>query len=722
MAANVKEMRCKKMRDKMRRDSGRGIPAAGVSLRQPVDFKVKYLIYYLLYLNSCILSLVIFVCACESSLDNGNKSLPLTGPKSVQLTARDNAIKAQWTMVSSAQEVPATYEVYCSDGANPAAARKYADVGVPDKQLVECEISGLQNYVTYYVWVKAVFEGLGESDFSPTVFAVPVPPPPAPGAITVTGGEGMLELSWASVRAQNDITGRDEGIASTYKVYCQRGSGGDGPPSGTMAGEFANTIDISGACIFKLADESPLENGISYTVWVQACNTAGESGYTKAGGTPEAASEPPESAPAQSQITAAAGAKKINLSWRQVSGVPSYKLYYGTQDNFDTAAEWEPLIAAGSPVVNASVTGLHNGTMYYIWIQSRNSKSTRENSPRSAGVSAIPEAKTPLDFNDYQKVIGEATADFIFAVDLPPSVWFFNGRPGTDRLPRFQEAAIGNLYCDGAAWFVRDRFPEDPFDFVFLNSSHIDNAIPMGAITIGTLMNATKADGRNDKLCLITLKGDKLISFTRRNTGRNVDDELEELFDKAANVPHTGHGSSNTGWFPIVSKEARFTIQYYKPPELSSWTSPYEISRGTSEIYYHGWIKDYPYNSDRAFSPPEESPGFKGSLTISGEAIDKNRDYRILTSDYLVKGEWYTIFYTDGRDKKVLDTPVWKAVAEYIYDMEKVSPKPDGRIRIEGGVPLPDPWIPGDLINTDPPAWQITKDEIAGNGMKTDER
>jgi len=657
-----------------------------------------------------MLPFVVFI-GCETALDSGG-DLPLTGLKSLQLTARNHAIMAQWSMVSSTQEVPASYEVYCSTSPTPKPEDKYDGDVVRNKNLVTCQITGLENFVTYYVWVKTIFEGLGDAGFSPTEYAIPIPPPPAPGAITVIQGENMLELQWDSVTAK-DNEGKDVEIASSYNVYCKEGAGSAVPPEGTMVGSFPNTEGTSGACIFNLAGEGapPLENGKTYTVWVQAHNSASsdeDTGFAAATGSPKAASAPPTSAPVISAATA--GAKKIMLSWQQVPGVPSYRIYYSEDSNFDNAADFV-VVPANSPIVNESVTGLHNNTTYYLWIQSLNSQNKDSKEPHSDSVSGIPEAKPALNFSDYQTVIGEATDDFIFAVDLPPSVWFFDGRPSTDRLPRFQEAAIGDLYCDGAAWFVRDRYPDKNFDFVFLNSSHVDNVIPRGQITIGTIMNATKADGRTDKLCLITLKGDKLINFEKRNTGINYDDELEELFDTAANVPHTGHGSSNTQWFPIVSKEVRFTIQYYKPPDLLTWTGP-EISQSESEPYYHGWIKDYPYNADYAFTPAAELPsnlGFKGSLTISGKPIDKNKDYRILTSDYVAKGLWYTIFYTDGRDKEVINTPIWQAVAEYIYDMEKVTPasitSTDYRIKIEGGVPLPDPWIPGDLINPNPPVW-----------------
>jgi hypothetical protein len=591
------------------------------------------------------------VTACETNVKED--TLPLSGPKSIQLTPRNQALTVQWSKVASTQGVAATYEVYYSTGPNPAFAVKWESIGAPDMNLVTSAITDLENYTIYYVWVKALFGGLGESDYSPTEYTAPVPPPETPGAITVAPLEKMLELTWDSVRD-----------AVTYKVFCQPGSSpAAAPPDGTMVLEVPDTETKSGAVVFKLADETPLVNNTAYTLWVQAVNTAGVSAYARTSETPREASSPPTQAPGKPALTV--GNKKLFVSWPSVSGVPEYTVSYSTNADFSGALTLAH-IPANAPMVNAELTSLVNGTTYYVQVLSTNSKGS---SPPGEAANAIPQAKAAIDFMNLQSVLGKASADFIFAVDLPKSVWFFNGRPSTDRLTRFQEAAIGNLFCDGAAWYMRNNYHGDPFDFVFLNGSFVNNPIPKGNITIGTLMNATLPDSRSDKLCLITLRGDKLL----------------ELFNDVADVPHTGHGSSNTGWFAMVSG-ASYTIRYYRPPELAAWTSAYEIERGTSEPYYHGWIK-------------------AGTLKINGQPIDVNRDYCILTTDYLARGEWYTTFPLYGTNKNVIPLQMWKAVAEYIYDQGTVTPKLDGRVKIEGGVPLPPPWIPGDLINTNPPAW-----------------
>ena len=78
-----------------------------------------------------------------------------------------------------------------------------------------------------------------------------------------------------------------------------------------------------------------------------------------------------------------------------------------------------------------------------------------------------------------------------------------------------------------------------------------------------------------------------------------------------------------------------------------------------------------------------------GTLTFNGQAIDDGRSYRILTTSEIADGvSGYLIFPTSGTDKAVIPVPFWHAVAEYVYELGSITPRLDGRIVIEGGVPL----------------------------------
>ncbi|MDR1947852.1 MAG: fibronectin type III domain-containing protein [Spirochaetaceae bacterium] len=617
--------------------------------------------------KAVFLALVLFAgalafSACETGSDP-DSTLPLAGPRSVQVTERDGILVLQWTKVAPAQGVIPSYEVYYGSSANAESGetRKWPEPVLSNSsQLVQAEISGLTNHVTYYIWVKAVYAGLGESDYSPVTYGRPIPPPATPGPLAVTPGEEMLDIAWSPVED-----------AFTYEVYYQAGGGGTAPPA-DAAGAML-TVSAAGAVILGL------DNGTAYRIWVRARNTAGDSpAYSAGAGAPREADAPPAAAPGIPDI--APGDNKLTLTWEPVPGVPRYKLYYGTTGDFSAATELPQSVPANAPGVSAEITGLANGTTYYLWVQSRNSKSTKENSPRSESAAGTPQAKEPIDFGNLRFELGRAAAEFIFAQDLPPSVFFPPGRPNTDRLTRVQETALGNLFTDGAAWYVRKNYPDEKIDFVFLNGGYIDNGLPGGPITVGGLSAIVQPDSRGDAFMFLTLTGAELKRFFNDTEGKALASEPGDV----SGVAHTGRGGPhNTGFFGLVSKEVRYVLRYYKPPEFPNPPPdplPEELISGEeAEPYYHGFIDT-------------------GALRINGAAIDDTREYRICTTDYLAAGEYFTLLYTAGKNKRRIDTPFWHGVAAYIYDQGGVTPKLDGRIKVEGGVPLPAPWVPGDLL------------------------
>jgi hypothetical protein len=590
---------------------------------------------------------LILLASCESSFDNENSALPMAGLQSVQVMGKDRALFVQWTKVASAQGVIPYYEVYHSTGTNPHLASKLPENVTPgDTNLVTAEIPGLENYTSYYVWVKVIFPGLGASDYSPMETGTPIPPPEAPSNLTARPSEGGVELRWTA--------GKD---AFLYEVY--HGSGGGAEPPG---GAEMLSVSAEGAFVSSLA------NGALCYLWVRATNTAGVSAYAAATCTPALQVSAPAEAPVIAEVTPGNG--KLTLRWEQVPGVPAYKLFYSTGLDSGSAREFDRVITADSPTVTAELTGLPNAVLYNVWAASSNSKGL---SPLSAPASGIPEAKPAIDWSNMQFELGRALSDFPFAEDMPPSVFFgAAGRPNTDRLTRVHETALGDLWTDAAAWYARDVLSEQ-IDFVFLNGSFIDNALPKGRIRLATIVGMTKPDARTDKIVFLTLSGSDLKKFM--GLGVPVDMLDRVYMASVASVPHTGHGSSNTGFFGNVSRELRYTLEYPRAP------SGYEpmLTREASEPYYHGRIKE-------------------GTLKLNGENIIDTRSYRICTTDYNWSGIFFTLLRTKGTDVKPTTIPYWRAVAEYIYDRETVSPGTDGRIKIEGGVPLPPPWTPGDWV------------------------
>jgi hypothetical protein len=590
---------------------------------------------------SCICA-VLGIVGCETGINDpeGKNSLPLSAPLSIQVTPRNKELMVQWTKVAPFRGVNPTYELYWSASSTPGDDWMFVDTN-PSSLLMQAVIPNLVNRQGYFIWVRSVFEGLGKSGFSPVSYAVPIPPPETPGTITVYSGYQMLELGWGAVED-----------ASAYEVFYRAG-GGVEPPSGAEM----KTVSAPGVVLHGLT------NGTSYTVWVRAANTAGVSGYKTAAGAPTAGGSPA----APGSITANGGDTKITVTWAQIHGVKAYKLYYSTADNFSSSTmSVSSSVLSTAPENTADITGLSNGIKYYVWVVSSNGVSSDSGPSPSAFATTL--AKPPINFNNTGFALGNSTAEFPFAQDLPKSAFWPDGRPSTDRLTRVQETALGNLFADGAAWYLRNKLNKN-IDFVFINGGYIDNALLRGRITVGSLMGIVKPESRTeDKFVIVTLKGSDLKKFfynPARESSLAAWNETEDV----AGVSHTGRGSGNTGFFGVVSKEVQYTIEYPQAPPAGT-----VMNSDNSEPYYHGRIKS-------------------GTLKINGADIDDNAFYRIGTTDYLASGAYFTALYTGRVNIELIDILFWRGVAEYIYDRGTVSPSTDGRIKIEGGVPLPTPWI-----------------------------
>ncbi|MDR1249472.1 MAG: fibronectin type III domain-containing protein, partial [Treponema sp.] len=255
-----------------------------------------------------------FFSACETGFDP-DTSIPLPAPRSIQVTAGDQSLVLQWTKIAPAQGVIPSYTIYHSEVDHPYTAGEGKEIFSNTSNLVKDTITGLDNHTLYYIWVKAVYAGLGESDFSPVTSGTPIPPPAIPGTLTITPSEEMLQVTWAGVPD-----------AFTYEVYYQAGGTGAAPPEEAAM----TTVSEAGAAL------SGLTNGTSYTLWVRAANTAGNSpGYATKTGIPLAAVTAPAKAPLKPDVIPGTG--KLTLVWEPAAGVPYYKLHYGTTEEFSAA-------------------------------------------------------------------------------------------------------------------------------------------------------------------------------------------------------------------------------------------------------------------------------------------------------------------------------------------------------------------------------------------------
>jgi hypothetical protein len=586
----------------------------------------------LLSILHCLLS------SCNSTVLEGGGSgstddNPLVAPRAIQITALDSTLMVNWTRIAAAQGHDPSYEVWYAPTPHVENATMWCLAPPPSYgNLVSVYIPGLTNDVPYYVWVKADYGTLGKSNFCPMSVGIPVPPPEKP-TLTVTGGEGLLEVSWTA-----------DPHAYFYELgYVEGSNGNPSPPTSAEQWTIADPpITINGQ-----QKGGYIITGLqvrTYTVWVRAANTAGESEYRRTSGTPVMVEASAPSAPDQPTVTP--GNKKLTVSWNAQARASSYKLYCGTGSNFTSATPYLEAITPSFGVVSAEVILPANSERYYVWVVACNSQGDSAPSPSASGT---PEAPVPINFSDVNFVIGSAQAEYIFSETNPPGP-FPTSDALWDRLTRRKETALGNLFCDASAWYVRTKYDET-FDFMFLNGGYLDQPLNKGAITVGAIESIPPPDAREDFYTIITLRGP----------------ELQLLFNQAAAVRNMGRGGRNTGGWGMVSAETRYTIVYPTPP---SGATEAEL-----ELSYYGEIKP-------------------NSVTINGVSPDfsESATYRVCTANYLAAGgDGYTPFVIAMRDYpgvanvRNIRVPIWQGVCEYIYDKGKVIPLLDGRVKQEGG-------------------------------------
>jgi hypothetical protein len=570
---------------------------------------------------------------CSESSNDPDSNLPLTGPQSVQVVAGEYQLTLNWTAVAPAQGVEPFYIVYYGLTNDFADAERSDAVParVGTSELIQVTVTGLQNETEYFVWVETVFGSLGKAALTPVASGMPIPPAATPTDIAVSPGDGLLLVGWTpSPRA-----------ASYTVAYSATPTGGTNPPTGA-----ARTTVYTNAALL-----TGLSNGTTYYLWVMSSNSAADSRYSaEFSGVPAAASAAPDTPAIK---TVEERNKRLTVIWDALVSATSYQLHWS-----DGVSAHSVPVTPEAAEVSYTITGLENGIVYNIHIVAVNAMGS---SADSSAVNSVPFAKPPLDYNNRDFVIATATAEFINAQSAPPSPLLPNGLNNKDRLARVKETALGNLFTDGLAWYVRDRYPEENLDFAFINGGYMDGSgFPQGEVTLGRALAVVRGEPAANKLTIISLYGS----------------DVKALYAHAATMSHslssTGGG---TGGWGNSSKEIRYQITY--PVVDMSIPGPnWDEAAGKYKTPV-----DYQQYQRGALEP--------GSLKFNGADIDDNRIYRIATPNYIANGgDGYVVFVLKGFNRRDFDLRVYYGVAEYIYDQGTITPYLDGRLLIYGGVPM----------------------------------
>jgi len=188
------------------------------------------------------------------------------------------------------------------------------------------------------------------------IYGVTIPQPPA--APVVITSNGALTLQWTAVES-----------AAAYEIWI---STVNEPASAAKYG-----TDVTGSLS---ANISGLNNGTIYYIWLKAKNNLGTSDFSPAtSGTPTASTvKPPDPKIAPSIV---AGNGQLTVSWQPVEDTIVYEIWTGTTNNTQTASKRDEDTAG----LFAVITGLNNGTTYYVWIRAKNSRGVSGFSPSATG-------------------------------------------------------------------------------------------------------------------------------------------------------------------------------------------------------------------------------------------------------------------------------------------------------------------------------------------------
>jgi hypothetical protein len=199
--------------------------------------------------------------------------------------------------------------------------------------------------------------------------------PAVPTGIVVQTAEGQITASWNTV-----------GNADSYEVYY---NSAPTPPSSPFNVTSSTNTVITG-----------LSNGTTYYVWVKAKNAKGLSEFSEAAsGIPVAASEPP-AAPGMPSVKPGNG--ELAVEWNAVAGATKYEVCIGTSPNSGEAQKHGDDISG----LSVNITGLVNGTVYYLWIKAKNSAGVSGFSPVATGTPTAAPPENTYTVNSAQTFIG----------------------------------------------------------------------------------------------------------------------------------------------------------------------------------------------------------------------------------------------------------------------------------------------------------------------------
>jgi hypothetical protein len=296
-----------------------------------------------------ILVMTLFTACNDGTETDGD----IVAPSNLQLLgATSDSVTIGWTAVAGA----VSYKVYrcatpggqyvCVNGAGTSDSR-YTD-------------SGLSSSATFYYTVSAVgSEGLesSQSDYIQTSTQARLSAPAAPWVTNTT--KDSITITWTPVSG-----------AAKYEIWwCLTSEGQYINHAETMAPPYTHD-GLRPATTYYYKVKALGSNGV----------TSEFSTYVKGTTNNQDGSSPALIMDAAPTVTT--GNTQLTVSWTAVDGATAYEVWIGTTNNSALATKY----GADTSGLSTTITGLSNGTTYYVWVKAKNSVGTSGFSPVASGI------------------------------------------------------------------------------------------------------------------------------------------------------------------------------------------------------------------------------------------------------------------------------------------------------------------------------------------------
>jgi titin len=287
-----------------------------------------------------------------------------TAPTAVTVTAGDQLLNVSWTAPASTGGAAISgYRVQVSTDAGVTWTTAIANTSSAG---TTATVGGLTNGVTYQVRVAAItVNGVG-ADSTPGS-GVPRGVPSAPTAVTLTPGNGTIDLAWTAPASNGGST------ITGYQVETST-DGVNWTTAIANTGTTATTATLSG-----------LTNGTPVYVRVSAISVAG-TGAPSVG----AVTTPRTTSDAPTGVSGTPGDTTVSLTWTAPANTGGAAITgYQIERSADSGLTWSTVTAStGTTATTALVSGLTNGTAYSFRVSALTSG--------GIGAGAVSAAVTPF--------------------------------------------------------------------------------------------------------------------------------------------------------------------------------------------------------------------------------------------------------------------------------------------------------------------------------------